>query len=80
MSVQKLTDNNIGQFIYYIPFDGCDPNQWQRGKIKSFDNDKQRAFVVYNCDNDWKNYLDYTAAGTRYEDLYLPSKLGVVNE
>ena len=77
MSIKALKDENVGQFIYYIPFEGCDPNEWQKGIIKCFDNYQQRAFVVYNCDNDWHNYLDYTAASTRYEDLYLPKKVEV---
>ncbi len=72
LKVKKLEAKNIGQFIYYIPFKGSDPKDWQRGKIKSFDNKEQRAFIVYNCNDQWNCYKDYTAAATRYEDLYLP--------
>ena len=32
--------------------------------------DSGRVFyVVYNCNNDWENYLDYTAQATYIKDL-----------
>ena len=31
--------------------------------------DDSRAFVVYNCNKDWKNYKDYTGQSTNLVDL-----------
>lgn len=50
-----------GQKVHYIPYEGCFMSEYQNGIIKSFTNNMAGVFVVYNCDNDWKNYKDYTA-------------------
>jgi len=40
----------------------------QKGIIKSLSNNMD-IFVVYNCNNDWKNYQDYTGQNTPIENL-----------
>ncbi|MFP4661961.1 MAG: hypothetical protein ACLFPF_07220 [Halanaerobiales bacterium] len=52
-----------GEKVTYIT-----PYKQEKGIIKSIP-DSEHAFVVYNCNEDWDNYRDYTAARTRIEDL-----------
>jgi len=61
---------NIGEKVTYVPFEGCDPSQYQNGIVKSHpEHNVDSVFVVYNCGEDWKNYKDYTAALTPVEKL-----------
>ncbi len=60
--IEELNPFDLGSFIYY-------GEEKQKGKIKSYNNEKKIAFVVYSCNNDWNNYLQYTAEATNYEDL-----------
>jgi hypothetical protein len=41
----------------------------QNGIVKTIDED--RVFVVYNCDKQWDDYLNYTAALTHLDHLSL---------
>lgn len=45
--MKNLTEQDVGRWIIYINGVG----ETQRGKIKSFNNDRRVAWVVYNCDN-----------------------------
>ena len=56
----------IGQQVTYRDL-SC--GKEQKGIVKSI-SDNEHVFVVYNCNNDWDNYKDYTAARTRIIDLY----------
>jgi hypothetical protein len=42
----------------------------EKGIVKSLSDD-DHVFVVYNCNDDWENYADYTGARTRIIDLVL---------
>jgi hypothetical protein len=53
----------IGDNVHYIPFDGCDENLIDNGKIKSF-SDSGNPFVVYHCNNEWDKWMDYTGQNT----------------
>jgi len=44
-------------------------NKIERGIVKSACLDRAYVFVVYNCNNDWENYKNYTAVRTRISDL-----------
>lgn len=44
------------------------PYKKEKGIVKSVPDDRH-AFVVYNCEDDWDSYENYTAARTRIEDL-----------
>lgn len=57
----------IGDKVTYTPEYG----EYEKGIIKSFSDSGFIAFVVYKCDNDWKNYQNYTGASTNIEDLIL---------
>lgn len=57
-----------GEKVTYIPYEGCDPSEYQKGIIKRRSDD-HNAFVVYHCGDDWENYDDYTAARTKINQL-----------
>ncbi len=57
-----------GQRVHYIPFEGCDPEQYENGIVKSV-SDENHVFVVYNCGGEWSRYQDYTAARTHISQL-----------
>lgn len=56
-----------GQKVTYAP----DYGEPERGKVKSFSEDPNFVFVVYNCGGNWDNYENYTAARTNIKDLKL---------
>ena len=62
--IKKMSDSDIWKEITYVSFWWCET--WI---IKSFNNEKQIAFVVYNYNNDRKNYQNYTAEATKYINL-----------
>lgn len=62
IDITKLTENEKGQYVVYSK-----NNEHKKGRIKSWN--EKSIFVVYNCDDDWENYTDYTAEATRPEDL-----------
>jgi hypothetical protein len=63
INISKLTENDIGRWVIYTAPNGATEN----GRIKSWN--KHYIFVVYHCADKWNNYMDYTAAATRPEDL-----------
>ncbi len=60
IEIKKLTEEDIGKWVEYWP------NQ-ETGRIKSWNT--RFIFVVYKCDNDWDNFLNYTAASTHPKAL-----------
>ena len=65
MMITKLEDQDIGRWIKYVEFDGSTSS----GKIKSFNNETQIAWVVYDCGGNWSDYRNYTGQATSYRDL-----------
>jgi hypothetical protein len=63
IGLKTLKENDIGKFVSYNP----GHKEPETGKIKSWN--IKWIFVVYNCNDDWDNFNDYTAAATRPEDL-----------
>ena len=59
----------VGDKVHYIPFEGCDPKQFENGIVKSVNLNPSHAFVVYNCGGDWENYMNYSAASTNLNNL-----------
>ncbi len=41
------------------------------GIVKSFSGRENFAFVVYNCNQDWENYKDYSGQSTNLDDITL---------
>lgn len=69
---ETLSDDDIGRAVWYVPNHAPDDrSQWERGKIKSFDNQRQAAWVVYDHGNPSKvdHFTEYTAARTDYSSL-----------
>jgi len=62
--------------------EGCSGDNWhhsfkvgdkvtrfgQKGIVKAM-SDAEHVFVVYNCDGNWEEYADYTAARTNVAEL-----------
>jgi len=65
--IEKLSESDIWSWVTYV-----DPFNWnERWKIKSFNNERKVAFVVFKCNwyrlsNFWK---DFTAPSCNYMDL-----------
>ncbi len=64
--INGLTQNDKSRWVEYNNI-----NTKEKGRIKSW-NDKW-IFVVYNCADNWDNYMNYTGCATSPEDLtFLP--------
>ena len=63
ISISTLKEYDRGRYVIYSDTTG----NKERGRIKSWNN--IFVFVVYNCDENWDNYRNYTAAATRPQDL-----------
>jgi len=59
------TQVNPGDKVTYVSY-----NKKEHGIVKSI-SDNEHVFVVYNCNNEWENYKNYTAARTRKGDLVI---------
>ena len=64
IDIKQLKESDKGKWVIYLPGEWADK---EKGKIKSWNS--SFIFVVYNCDNDWDNYKNYTAAATKPNDL-----------
>ena len=62
IDIEKLTSEDIGRWVIY-----SNSGYFEIGKIK-FWNFKY-VFVVYKCDNNWENFILYTATATAPKDL-----------
>jgi hypothetical protein len=61
----------VGDKVHYKPEHYGD-DEWENGIIKEIRaNNNDAVFVVYNCNNDWANYKNYTSALTNLRDLKL---------
>ncbi len=54
----------IGSKVTYVSF-----SKNEIGIVKSFSEDRTHAFVVYNCNDLWNHYKQYTAASTDINSL-----------
>jgi len=59
----KKTVFQVGERVTYVT-----PFKKERGVVKSI-SDENNTFVVYNCNNEWHRYFDFTAARTSNDDL-----------
>lgn len=67
IKIDELNDSDNGRYVLYRPFKGAE--QYERGRIKGWSLSIGIIFVVYACGDNWDNFLNYTAAGTKAEDL-----------
>lgn len=59
----------IGTKVHYKP-QHFNEYQYQNGIIKEIVNDNS-VRVVYNCNNEWNNFMDYPSQLTNIKNLYL---------
>ena len=61
----------VGEKVHYQP-SHFSKDKWENGIVKEIPTHTNNAVrVVYNCNNDWKNYTNYTSALTNLSDLRL---------
>lgn len=65
MKTENSIELKIGMRVHYTTGHGTKEN----GIVKSINEGRTIAFVVYNCNNEWDRYYDYTGAATNIEDL-----------
>lgn len=66
------SDLKRGDVVFYVPFEGCDPSQWERGIVKRMCDDGDHAFVLYDTRSRiyYESDLDnYTTARTQLASL-----------
>lgn len=62
-------DLKVGDKVCYQPSHYAE-NKWENGIVKEIPEFTYESVrVVYNCNNDWENYKDYTGALTNLRDL-----------
>ena len=75
IDITKLSNADIGRWVIYTRDNST---HTEMGRIKSWNN--TLIFVVYNCGGNWRQYREYTAAGTRGENLqFTHEPKGVMN-
>lgn len=57
----------VGDKVHYIPFKGCDKKLIENGKVKIVY--PSIVFVVYQCNNEWNKWMEYTSQSTLIENL-----------
>lgn len=67
----KLTELKIGMRVCYSP-DSNSLLNTENGIVKSFPEDYNGyVFIVYNCNGDWDNYMNYTGQSTKISRLII---------
>ena len=61
----------VGDKVYYQPDYYKKDGKFENGIVKSIPSCRVAVRVVYHCNDDWDNYMDYTAALTDVKDLYI---------
>lgn len=76
MTVEQFEKLKPGDKVHYT----ANPQRGiENGIFKDYASHMQGAFVVYNCQGDWDNYKNYTAANTNFSDLELGWKDNAIN-
>ena len=61
----------IGDNVHYQP-DHYSKSEWENGMVKEIREGRlDGVWVVYNCDDNWDRYTEYTGALTKLRDLKL---------
>lgn len=69
VQIAQLTDRDKGRWVEYRGYAG----EREKGRIKSWNH--EFVFVVYKCGENWDDYLNYTAAATKPEQLFFTDQL-----
>jgi len=62
-SINEFEPTDIGKFVYHIG------RTKEKGKVKSYDNQRKVAWIVFLCNDNWENFNDYTANMCEYRDI-----------
>jgi hypothetical protein len=57
ISRDKNAEIKVGDFVTYIPTGA-------KGRVKAISEEKEKLFVVFDCNRDWDNYENYTGQST----------------
>jgi hypothetical protein len=63
IQINSLGNSDIGRWVTYHP----SPHHSEDGRIKDWND--QVVFVVYQCDDRWDDYQQYTPQATSPRDL-----------
>ena len=66
--MEDCSELNVGMKVRYQP-SYFEEGRFDNGVVKRIDGNL--VWVVYHCDDNWKEYYNYTASLTRIEDLVL---------
>ena len=62
----------VGDKVYYQPDHYKKDNKWENGIVKEIPIHTQESVrIVYNCNEDWDNFKNYTSAITNLRDLFI---------
>lgn len=62
----------IGQKVHYQPAHLKAENKYENGIVKNIlEGCLDSVFVVYSCESNWKDFMEYTSASTNIRDLHL---------
>ena len=65
-----IAELKIGDHVHYKP-SHYKEDEYENGIVKSIQpNQVENVFVVYNCNGQWHDYKNYTAACTNLQDLF----------
>ena len=60
----------VGDRVHYQP-NHFEQYEWENGIVKELPGHiKESIRVVYNCNDEWHRYMDFTSALTSTSDLY----------
>jgi len=70
------TIENLKKTDKYDWFTYIDVINWnEHWRLKSYNNETKTAFIVFKCNNDWENWLNYTAQWCNYNNLIRKKQL-----
>ena len=68
IDISKL---RVGDKVFYHP-PHLGSNEWNNGIVKEVpEHPKTSVRVVYNCNGEWEDFMNYTGALTYASDLYI---------
>lgn len=66
----NVADLKKGDNVHYMPDHYKSQGKFENGVVKSIA-PNGGVFVVYNCNGEWDNFENYTAANTNPRDLFM---------
>lgn len=66
----EITKLKCGDNVHYAPSHYRKSGKYENGVVKSIA-PNGGVFVVYNCGGQWHKFMDYTAANTSPNDLFM---------